>query len=44
LLDSLVRRTDVSDAWQVEAVDLMRSHLLPTGAVFDVRASAQLTG
>jgi 2'-5' RNA ligase len=43
-LDSLVRRTEVSDAWQVDAMDLMRSHLLPTGAVYDVRASARLTG
>jgi len=44
VLDSLVRQTEVSDAWQVAAVDLMRSHLLPTGAVYDVRASARLTG
>ena len=44
VLDSLVRRTEVSGAWQVEAVELMRSHLLPTGAVYDVRASARLTG
>ncbi len=44
VLDSLVRRTEVSDAWQVDAVDLMRSHLLPTGAVYEVRAAAELSG
>lgn len=42
-LDSLARRTEVSDAWRVETLDLMRSRLLPTGAVYDLRASARLT-
>ncbi len=44
VLEDLVRKTEVSDAWQVAAVDLMRSHLLPSGAVYEVRASARLTG
>lgn len=44
LLESLVRHTEVSDAWQVADVALMRSHLLPSGAVYEVRASARLTG
>lgn len=44
VLDTLVRSTEVSDAWRVGAVDLMRSHLLPSGAVYDVRSSAELAG
>lgn len=43
-LDSLARRTEVSGTWRVETVDLMRSRLLPTGAVYELRASARLTG
>ena len=43
-LDAVARRTKVSGAWHVRGVELMRSHLRPTGAEHEVWASAELTG
>lgn len=43
-LDSLLGRTKLSGSWRVERLDLMRSRLRPTGAVYDVLASAALLG
>jgi 2'-5' RNA ligase len=43
-LDALVRRAAVSASWWVRRVDLMRSHLRPSGAEYEVLASAALAG
>lgn len=41
-LDELLKRLDYSDTFQVRSVDVVRSRLMPTGAIYDVVHSANL--
>ncbi len=41
-LDDLVKRLEYRDAFQVRSVDVVRSRLRPTGAIYDVVHSAKL--
>ncbi len=43
-LESLAGRSTIRGSWRVESVELMESRLRPTGAVYEVRASASLAG
>jgi 2'-5' RNA ligase len=39
-LDDLVQRLEYGDAFQIRSVDVMRSRLMPTGAIYDIVHSA----
>lgn len=41
-LDELIQRLEYSDSFRVEAVDVMRSQLMPAGAIYDVVRAAGL--